>query len=112
MFLICFSSLRKINSDTLEIVEHSLDINLTSNKVRYRFVDAPILDGISIHETYENVIILVPTVCSVHKLTFPHPDCFYKQVSDLYGDSFVFLNCISFTNNTVYTTYLYVLKIF
>lgn len=48
--------------------------------MRYKFIDTPILDGISVHETYENVIVLVPTVCSVHRLIFPHPDRFHRQV--------------------------------
>ncbi|CAH1112722.1 unnamed protein product [Psylliodes chrysocephalus] len=69
----------RINYDVLELVEHSLDVNLTANRVRYRFIDTPILDGVSIHETYENIIVLVPTVCSVHRLIFPHPDRFHRQ---------------------------------
>lgn len=78
---ICFYQLyRRINYDVLELVEHSLDVNLTGNRVRYKFSDTPILDGVSIHETYENVVVLVPTVCSVHRLIFPHPDRFHRQV--------------------------------
>ncbi|KAG5881796.1 hypothetical protein JTB14_037092 [Gonioctena quinquepunctata] len=69
----------RINYDVLELVEHSLDVNLTGNRLRYRFTDTPILDGVSIHETYENVIVLIPTVCSVHRLIFPHPDRFHRQ---------------------------------
>lgn len=63
----------------MELVEHSLDVNLAGNRVRYKFVDTPILDGVSIHETYENVVVLVPTVCSVHRLVFPHPDKYHRQ---------------------------------
>ncbi|XP_072392736.1 nuclear pore complex protein Nup160 homolog [Diabrotica undecimpunctata] len=74
----------RINYDVLELVEHSLDINLTANRVRYKFTDTPILDGVSIHETYENIIVLVPTVCSIHRLIFPHPDRFHRQ-DDLLG---------------------------
>lgn len=84
LFWNCFETIvvifRRINYDVLELVEHSLDINLTGNRVRYKFSDTPILDGVSIHETYENVVVLVPTVCSVHKLLFPHPDKFHRQV--------------------------------
>nr|CAH7729258.1 unnamed protein product [Callosobruchus chinensis] len=69
----------RINYDVLELVEHSLDINLTNNRVRYKFTDTPILDGVSIHETHTNIVILVPTVCSVHSLVFPHPERFHKQ---------------------------------
>ncbi|KAF5295354.1 hypothetical protein FQR65_LT01544 [Abscondita terminalis] len=69
----------RINHDVLELIEQSLDINLKGNKVRYRFIDTPILDGITIYETFENLIILVPTVCSVHRLIFPHPDVIQKQ---------------------------------
>ncbi|KAK9890753.1 hypothetical protein WA026_012101 [Henosepilachna vigintioctopunctata] len=74
----------RISNDTLELVEHSLDINLSGNRVKFRFIDTPILDGISVHETHDRVIILVPTVCSVHQLVFPHPKRFHKS-DDLLG---------------------------
>ncbi|XP_060528379.1 nuclear pore complex protein Nup160 homolog isoform X2 [Cylas formicarius] len=69
----------KIRYDVLELVEQSLDINLSDNRVRYYFYESPILDGISVWETAESVVILVPTVCSVHRLSFPHPSKFHKQ---------------------------------
>lgn len=72
----------RISHDVLELVEHSLDVNLVNCKVRYKFTDTPILDGISIHETVNSVIILVATVSSIHKLTFPHPDKIHKQVNN------------------------------
>lgn len=75
---------RRIIHDVLEIIEQSLDITLAGNALRYRFVDTPILDGISIHETCANIIILVPTVCSVHRLVFPHPDRLHRQVNSKY----------------------------
>lgn len=71
----------RICHDVLELVEHSLDINLANCRVRYKFTDTPILDGISIHETINSVIILIVTVSSIHKLTFSHPDKIHKQVS-------------------------------
>ncbi|XP_015601122.1 nuclear pore complex protein Nup160 homolog [Cephus cinctus] len=69
----------RISHDVLELVEHSLDVNLANCRVRYKFTDTPILDGISIHETVNSVIILVVTVSTVHKLTFPHPDKIHRQ---------------------------------
>ncbi|XP_012217112.2 nuclear pore complex protein Nup160 homolog [Linepithema humile] len=69
----------RICHDVLELVEHSLDINLANCRVRYKFTDTPILDGISIHETVNSVIILIVTVSSVHKLSFSHPDKIHKQ---------------------------------
>ncbi|KAI4461367.1 nuclear pore complex protein [Holotrichia oblita] len=69
----------RIIHDILEIIEQSLDITLAGNALRYRFVDTPILDGISIHETCTSVIVLVPTVCSIHRLVFPHPDRLHRQ---------------------------------
>ncbi|KAJ8920022.1 hypothetical protein NQ315_011672 [Exocentrus adspersus] len=69
----------RINYDILELIEHSLDVNLAGSRIRYRFIDTPILDGISVHEAYDNVIILVPTVCSIHRLIFPHPNRYHKQ---------------------------------
>lgn len=60
--------------DKLELVEHSLDTNLTENQVRIHFRDSPVLDsGISVYETSESVVLLVPTACSCHRLTFPRP---------------------------------------
>ena len=70
----------RISHDVLELVEQSLDVNLSNCRIRYKFVDTPILDGISIHETVESVIILVVTVYSIYKLTFPHPDKIHRQV--------------------------------
>lgn len=71
---------RHINGDHIELTEQSLDVNLTNNKLRIRFVDSSILDGISVKETEDNVFILIPTVCSVHKFVFPHPSKYHRQV--------------------------------
>lgn len=73
----------RICHDVLELVEHSLDINLANCRVRYKFTDTPILDGISIHETINSVIILIATVSSVHKLSFPHPERIHKNEHSL-----------------------------
>lgn len=70
----------RICHDILELVEHSLDVNLANCRVRYKFTDTPILDGISIHETANFVVILIATVSSIHKLSFPHPDKIHRQV--------------------------------
>lgn len=69
----------RICHDILELVEHSLDVNLANCRVRYKFTDTPILDGISIHETANFVVILIATVSSIHKLSFPHPDKIHRQ---------------------------------
>lgn len=64
---------RQISTDVLELVEHSLDLNLHGNCLRIRFQGLPILEGTSIHETKNNVVILVSTISSVHRLVLPHP---------------------------------------
>ena len=69
----------RASHDVLELVETSLDRDLKNNRVKYRFQDTPILAGVSIHETFHHVIILVATVSSVHKLVFTHPRCMHKQ---------------------------------
>nr|CAD7199870.1 unnamed protein product [Timema douglasi] len=51
----------RISQDVLELVEHSLDLNLSGNTVRYKFQDTHILEGITIHETFNNVVILIAT---------------------------------------------------
>ena len=57
----------------MELIEISLNYDLVGNRVKYKFVDTPLLPGITVHESWGNVVILVPTVGSVHKLSFPHP---------------------------------------
>ena len=55
------------------MIEISLNYDLVGNRVKYKFVDTPLLPGITVHESWGNVVVLVPTVGSVHKLSFPHP---------------------------------------
>nr|CAD7452802.1 unnamed protein product [Timema tahoe] len=69
----------RISQDVLELVEHSLDLNLSGNTVRYKFQDTHILEGITIHETFNNVVILIATVSSVHRLLLPHPNRIHKE---------------------------------
>lgn len=75
-----FLFFRRTNHDVLELIEQSLSVNLSSNHVKYRFTDTPILEGVSIHETYNSVVVLVASVSSVHRLVFPHPDKISVQV--------------------------------
>ncbi|KAK3778515.1 hypothetical protein RRG08_024923 [Elysia crispata] len=65
--------------DVLELVEESMDTTLSGNMVRYRFQDSPILPNVSIHEGRGSVIVLVPTVASIHRLVFPHPSRMARQ---------------------------------
>ena len=48
------------------------------NFIRFEFL------GVSIHETFHHIVILVATVSSVHKLVFTHPKCVHKQDLDNY----------------------------
>lgn len=71
---------RRLYDDILELVEHSLDVNLIGNQVRYRFQDSPVLEGLTIHETLQGIVVLVCTVSSVHRLKFPYQDRGNRQV--------------------------------
>lgn len=70
----------RTHHDVLELIEVSLDANLTGNSVRYRFTDAPVLT-VAIFETGHQVVILVATVSSIHRLNFTHPDILARQQS-------------------------------
>ena len=70
----------KATNDILELTELSLDYNLTGNQLRLKFQKTPVLEGISVHETIDKIHILVATVGSVHRLSFPHPK---KLILDL-----------------------------
>lgn len=64
---------RRINKDTIELKEISMDMELEGNELHLRLQNLPILDGVSIHETPTEVVVLFATVGSVHRLSFPHP---------------------------------------
>jgi nuclear pore complex protein Nup160 len=74
----------RASHDVLELVETSLDWDLRNNRIKYKFQDTPLLAGVSIHETFHHIVILVATVSSVHKLVFTHPKCVHKQDLDNY----------------------------
>lgn len=59
--------------DILELCEISLDFNLYQNNLRYKFTDSPVI-AVSITEQDKNVVLLISTVCSLHRIRFPHPD--------------------------------------
>ncbi|WAR01461.1 NU160-like protein [Mya arenaria] len=70
---------KKANGDILELIEESLDHDLYASKVKFHFQDMSILGGVSVHESHGYVIVLVPTVASVHRLVFPHPSKLYRR---------------------------------
>lgn len=59
--------------DILELSEISLDFNLYQNNLRYKFTDSPVI-AVNIIEQGKYIVLLVCTVCSLHRITFPHPD--------------------------------------
>ena len=63
----------RTSHDTLHLHEVSLNHNLLGARIRMRFLDTPLLGGVSVHEAWGQVVVLVPTVGSVHRLSFPHP---------------------------------------
>nr|XP_034311974.1 nuclear pore complex protein Nup160 [Crassostrea gigas] len=69
----------RTTSNVLELVEESLDYNLLGSQIRFHFHDTQIIGGISIHESHGNVIVLVVTAISVHRLVFPHPSKLIKN---------------------------------
>ncbi|KAM9352421.1 nuclear pore complex protein Nup160 [Symphorus nematophorus] len=76
--------------DAVQLMETSLDANLLNNAVRLRFVHCAVLPGgVSVHETLSNVIVLVSTNQSVHRLVLPHPTRMYRSelVTELHMQS-------------------------
>ncbi|XP_068117185.1 nuclear pore complex protein Nup160 isoform X2 [Hyperolius riggenbachi] len=74
------------NGDTLELVEESLDVNLLNNAVRLKILNCVILPGgVHVCETHSNVIILIITNQTVHRLVLPHPSRMYRSeiISDI-----------------------------
>ncbi|KAG9475798.1 hypothetical protein GDO78_003943 [Eleutherodactylus coqui] len=68
------------NANTLELVEESLDVNLLNNALRLRILNCSILPGgVHVCETQSNVIILIVTNQTVHRLVLPHPSRLYRS---------------------------------
>lgn len=66
----------------MQLVEQSLDTNLLNNGVKLRFSHCTVLPGgVSIQETLNNIIVLICTNQSVHRLVLAHPTRMYRSVS-------------------------------
>ncbi|XP_069479189.1 nuclear pore complex protein Nup160 [Ambystoma mexicanum] len=67
-------------ADALELVEESLDINLLNNAIRLKIPNCSILPGgVHICETQSNVVILIVTNQTLHRLLLPHPSRMYRS---------------------------------
>ncbi|XP_076070000.1 nuclear pore complex protein Nup160 isoform X2 [Oratosquilla oratoria] len=75
----------RVNHDVVELWEESLELNLTQNYIRLRFADTPVLEGLSVHETGQYVIILLATVSSVHQIRLVHPSCIKNKHRQSYS---------------------------
>lgn len=70
--------------DAVQLLEESLDTNLLNNGVKLRFPHCAVLPGgVHVQETLNNVLILISTNQSVHRLVLPHPSRMYRSVSRL-----------------------------
>ena len=73
---------RSTSGDTVQLVEQSLDTNLLNNAVKLKFTHCTVLPGgVNIQETLNNVIVLISSNQSVHRLVLPHPTRMYRSVS-------------------------------
>ncbi|KAM9854925.1 nuclear pore complex protein Nup160 [Aulostomus maculatus] len=78
------------SGDTVQLVETSLDTNLLNNAVKLHFAHCTVLPGgVAIQETLNNILILITTNQSVHRLLLPHPTCMYRSelVTELHMQS-------------------------
>ncbi|KAM8892398.1 nuclear pore complex protein Nup160 isoform 1-T1 [Spinachia spinachia] len=85
---VCVS--RCTTGDSVQLVEQSLDTNLLNNAVRLHLSHCSVLPGgLVVQETLSNVIILVSTNQSVHRLVLPHPTRMYRSelVTELHMQS-------------------------
>ncbi|XP_061578278.1 nuclear pore complex protein Nup160 [Cololabis saira] len=78
------------SGDSVQLVEDSLDTNLLNNAVRLKLTHCSVLPGgVNIQETIDNVVILITTNQSVHRLVLPHPTRMYRSelVTELHMQS-------------------------
>ncbi|XP_053538114.1 nuclear pore complex protein Nup160 [Ictalurus punctatus] len=68
------------SGDTVQLVEQSLDVNLLNNSLRLKILNCAVLPGgVHIHETLNNVTVLIVTNQSVHRMVLPHPTRMYHS---------------------------------
>lgn len=66
----------------MQLVEQSLDTNLLNNGIKLKFSHCTVLPGgVAVQETLNNVIVLICTNQSVHRLVLAHPARMYRGVS-------------------------------
>jgi len=70
---------RRTCHDVLELVEVCLDFDLQGNQLRVRFNGSPIV-SVDVQETRRDVVFLVTTANSVHRLMFTHPTMLHTRV--------------------------------
>lgn len=63
----------------LELVEVCLDFDLQGNQLRVRFNGSPIVN-VTAQETSRDIVFLVTTANSVHRLSFTHPTLLHAHV--------------------------------
>lgn len=78
------------SGDTVQLVEQSLDTNLLNNAIKIKFLHCTVLPGgIQVQENLNNIIILICTNQSVHRLRLAHPTRMYRSelVTELHMQS-------------------------
>lgn len=81
-FCVYLCVFRSTSGDTVQLVEQSLDLNLLNNSLCLKIQNCAVLPGgVHIHETLNNVIVLIVTNQSVHRMVLPHPTRMYRSVS-------------------------------
>lgn len=67
-------------NDSLELVEVSTEAVLDGNQVRIRFVNSPVINNLTVIESFEFVTLVIPTLTSVHRICLPHPKATNKSI--------------------------------
>lgn len=97
------------------MTETSLDYNLSQNNLRYKFTDSPVL-SVLIKEHGNDVVLLVSTVCSLHCITFAHPDTMFLGMASTTSKTLkaqnTTMNCSLMGNNSMENNVLQSLSIF
>lgn len=70
----------RTTDDNLELVEISTEAVLDGNQVRIRFANSPVISCPTIIESFEFVILVIPTLTSVHRICLPHPKATNKSI--------------------------------
>ena len=64
---------RKVSQNCIHLTEVSQDLHLYGNQLKLMLKGMEVLPNVSVHESANQLFVIIATSHSVHRLSWPHP---------------------------------------